>query len=67
MIFSRELLNEAQHHQMESSNGVQSPKTFCGACCGDKEGCLSMLEMKWRNDPIPHNETNRLILRMKKE
>ena len=31
---------------MESSNGVQSPKTFCGACCGDKEGCLSMLEIE---------------------
>lgn len=51
IFYSRELLNEAQHHQMESSNGVQSPKTFCGACCGDKEGCLSTLEIEVEKRP----------------
>lgn len=26
---------------------VSNPqKTFCGACCGDKEGCLNMHEIE---------------------
>lgn len=30
----------------KNSNDIQSQKTFCGACCGDKEGCLSTLEIE---------------------